>query len=127
METIPVNIEKLIEDLPVISFESTEEFQAVILSKEFNTIFDFYKNNYLPDVLKTKPEIYQRVSLYLTLTNQSNQFTEQTDQVLYKRNCPSIEEFMTNKFFMGYSNATLYPWWKEKLEEIFTSVLTFNK
>ena len=119
METIPVNIEKLIEDLPVISFESTEEFQAVILSKEFNTIFDFYKNNYLPDVLKTKPEIYQRVSLYLTLTNQSNQFTEQTDQVLYKRNCPSIEEFMTNKFFMGYSNATLYPWWKEKLEEIF--------
>ena len=119
METIPVSIEKLIEDLPVISFESTEEFQAVILSKEFNTIFDFYKNNYLPDVLKTKPEIYQRVSLYLTLTNQSNQFTEQTDQVLYKRNCPSIEEFMTNKFFMGYSNATLYDFWKIQLNQIF--------
>ena len=119
METIPVNIEKLIEDLPILSFEDSEDFQNIILSKDFTEIFNFYKQNYLPDVLKTKPEIYQRVSLYLTLTNQSNQFTEQTDQVLYKRNCPSIEEFMTNKFFMGYSNATLYPWWKEKLEEIF--------
>ena len=119
METIPVNIEKLIEDLPVLSFEDSEDFQKIIVSPKFTEIFNFYKQNYLPDVLKTKPEIYQRVSLYLTLTNQSNQFTEQTDQVLYKRNCPSIEEFMTNKFFMGYSNATLYPWWKERLEEIF--------
>lgn len=121
METIPVNIEKLIEDLPVISFEDSEDFQAVILSKEFNTIFNFYKDNYLPDVLKTKSEIYQRISLYLTLTNQGNQFTEQTDQVLYKRTCPSIEEFMTNKFFMGYSNATLYDFWKIQLNQIFKS------
>ncbi|MBR4618438.1 MAG: hypothetical protein IKO49_03940, partial [Bacilli bacterium] len=119
MEIIPNNIETLIEDLPILSFEDSEDFQKIIVSPQFTEIFNFYKQNYLPDVLKTKPEIYQRVSLYLTLTNQSNQFTEQTDQVLYKRNCPSIEEFMTNKFFMGYSNATLYPWWKEKLEEIF--------
>lgn len=119
METIPLNIEQRIESLPIIPFTSDEDFQNVILSKDFTEIFTFYKERYLPDVLKTKPEIYQRISLYLTLTNQSNQFAEQTDQVLYKRNCPSINEFMTNKFFMGYSNATLYPWWKEKLEGIF--------
>ena len=89
------------------------------MSQEFTDIFDFYKENYLPDVLKTKPEIYQRISLYLTLTNQDTQFLEQSDQVLYKRPVPTIKEFLESKFFMGYSNATLYPYWKEKLEHIF--------
>lgn len=119
MEIIPSNIETLIEDLPVLSFEDSENFQKVIVSPQFNEIFNFYKENYLPDVLKTKPEIYQRISLYLTLTNQGDQFTEQTDQVLYRRTCPDIKTFLTDKFYMGYNNATLYPYWKEKLEEIF--------
>ena len=81
MEIIPSNIETLIKDLPILSFEDSENFQKVIVSPQFNEIFNFYKENYLPDVLKTKPEIYQRISLYLTLTNQGDQFTEQTDQV----------------------------------------------
>lgn len=119
METIPLNIEQKIEELPVVSFDMSEDFQKVLFSDTYNDIFNFYKANYLPDVLKSKPEIYQRVSLYLTLTNQGDCFTEQTDQVLYKRPVPTIDDFLTNKFFMGYSNATLYDFWKVQLNQIF--------
>lgn len=119
MEQLPTDIEQKIENLPIIALDAGDEFQNLIFSQEFTDIFNFYKKNYLPDVLKTKPELYQRVSLYLTLTNQDTAFLEQTDQVLYKRHCPTIEEFLDNKFYMGYSNATLYPYWKERLMEIF--------
>lgn len=119
MSELPVEIEQKLEQLPILPFDTSQEFQDLIFSDLFTDIFNYYKQNYLPDVLKTKPEIYQRISLYLTLTNQSDTFTEQTDQVLYKRPVPNIEEFMTNKFYMGYSNATLYPFWKERLSEIF--------
>ena len=121
MEQLPVEIEQKIENLPIIPFSASEDFQAVILSNEFTDIFEYYKQNYLPDVLKTKPELYQRISLYLTLTNQDSSFIEQTDEVLYKRPVPSIEEFLNSKFFMGYSNSTLYPYWKDRLTEIFRS------
>ena len=119
MEQLPAEIEKKLEELPVIPFDGGEEFQSLIISDNFTDIFNYYKENYLPDALKSKPELYQRVSLYLTLTNQDTEFLEQTDQVLYKRPCPSIEEFLTSKFYMGYSNATLYEYWKEQLTTIF--------
>lgn len=119
MENLPTNIEEKIENLPKVSFDQTEELQKVIVSEDFTTIFNFYKQNYLPDILKSKPEIYQRVSLYLTLTNQDNEFLEQTNQVLYKRPCPDIDTFLSSKQYMHYSNATLYPFWKEQLHLIF--------
>ena len=121
MEYLPPTLEQKIEDLPIVSFDNTEQLYNIIWSQEFTDIFTFYKQNYLPDLLRSKPELYQRISLYLTLTNQNNSFVEQTNQVLYKRICPTIEEFLTNKFYMGYANATLYPYWKEKLSEIFKS------
>lgn len=119
MENIPLEIEQKLENLPVIPFDMSEDFQKILFSENYNDIFNFYKTNYLPDVLKAKPEIYQRVSLYLTLTNQAENFTEQTDQVLYRRPVPNIDDFLTNKFFMGYSNATLYDFWKIQLNQIF--------
>lgn len=119
MENIPLEIEQKLENLPVIPFDMSEDFQKILFSDNYSDIFNFYKTNYLPDVLKAKPEIYQRVSLYLTLTNQAENFTEQTDQVLYRRPVPSIDDFLTNKFFMGYSNATLYDFWKIQLNQIF--------
>lgn len=119
MEQLPTDIEQKLENLPVIPFGVDNGFQELISSQEFTDIFTYYKENYLPDILKTKPELYQRISLYLTLTNQDTQILEQTDQVLYKRHCPSIEEFLDNKFYMGYSNATLYPYWRARLIEIF--------
>lgn len=121
MEYLPPTLEQKIENLPIVSFDNTEQLYNIIWSQEFTDIFTFYKQNYLPDLLRSKPELYQRISLYLTLTNQNNSFVEQTNQVLYKRICPTIEEFLTNKFYMGYANATLYPYWKEKLSEIFKS------
>lgn len=119
MEVLPVNIEKLINNLPVIQMNNDEEFQKIIVSHEFTEIFNFYKDNYLPDVLKSKSEIYQRISLYLTLTGQGEQFTEQTDQVLYRRPCPDIHTFLTSDFYHGRLSATMYPYWKDKLEYIF--------
>lgn len=119
MEQLPIDIEQKIEKLPILPLSTDNEFQNLINSSDFTDIFNYYKENYLPDILKTKPELYQRVSLYLTLTNQDTTVLEQTDQVLYKRHCPTIEEFLNNKFYMGYSNATLYPYWKARLIEIF--------
>ena len=116
---IPQDIEKKIEYLPVVHFDDSEAFQLVLFSDEFSDIFNFYKENFLPDVLKSKPEIEQRVSLYLSLTNQDESFVEQTDQILYRRPVPDIESFLSDKFYMGYSNATLYPFWKEQLKTIF--------
>ena len=127
METIPSNIETLIKDLPVISFEDSEEFQKVIVSPQFNEIFNFYKENYLPDILKDKPEIYQRVSLYLTLTNQNEKFVENTDQVLYRRPVPTIEEFLESNRFLGLQNASMFPYWKDKLCEIFAPNSGINR
>lgn len=119
MESIPLEIEQKLENLPYVEFNVNEEFQSVITSDLFSDIFDFYKKNYLPDILKSKPELYQRISLYLSLTGQGEKFVEQTDELLYRRPCPDIHTFLTDKFYMGYNNATLYPYWKEKLEEIF--------
>lgn len=119
MESIPLEIEQKLENLPYVEFDVNEEFQSVIASDLFSDIFDFYKKNYLPDILKSKPELYQRISLYLSLTGQGEKFVEQTDELLYRRPCPDIHTFLTDKFYMGYNNATLYPYWKEKLEEIF--------
>ena len=119
MEQLPVNIEEKLERLPIEPFDGSEEFQNVIFSSDFNDIFDYYSENYMPDVVKSKPELYQRVSLYLTLTNQDTSIVEQTDEVLYRRPCPTIHEFLNDNFYMGYSNATLYPFWKDVLEDIF--------
>lgn len=119
MEQLPVDIEEKLERLPIIPFDGSQEFQEVIFSSDFNDIFDYYSKNYMPDVVKSKPELYQRVSLYLTLTNQDTSIVEQTDEVLYRRPCPTIHEFLNDNFYMGYSNATLYPFWKDILEDIF--------
>lgn len=119
MEQLPVNIEEKLERLPIVPFDGSEEFQNVIFSGDFNDIFDYYSKNYMPDVVKTKPELYQRVSLYLTLTNQDTQLTNQIEEVIYRRPVPTIDEFLTGRFYSYNSNATLYPYWKDRLKEIF--------
>ena len=47
MEIIPSNIETLIEDLPILSFEDSENFQKVIISPQFNEIFNFKFSNFI--------------------------------------------------------------------------------
>lgn len=119
MENLPADIEQKIEQLPYLDFELNDEFQNLIFSDLFSDIFNFYKENYLPDTLKTKSEVYQRISLYLNLTGQGDKFTEETDKLLWRRPCPDIHTFLTDKFYMGYNNSTLYPYWREKLEDMF--------
>jgi hypothetical protein len=119
MLELPKDIDEKIQKLPIISFGDSEAFQTVIFSDDFTDIFNYYKQNYLPDVLKAKPEIEQKISLYLSLTNQDESFVDQTDQILYRRPVPDIHTFLTDKFYMGYNNATLYEYWKDKLELMF--------
>lgn len=119
MLQLPKDIDEKIQKLPIISFGDSEAFQTVLFSDDFTDIFVYYKENYLPDVLKAKPEIEQKISLYLSLTNQDESFVDQTDQILYRRPVPDIHTFLTDKFYMGYNNATLYDYWKDKLELIF--------
>ena len=127
MEELPIDIENKIEQLPIVDMNESEEFQKVILSETFNDVFDFYKTNYLPDVLKDKPEIYQRVSLYLSLTGQGEKFIEDTDDVLYRRPVPAIEEFLESNRYMGLQNGNMFPYWKEKLCEIFAQNSSINR
>ena len=119
MQELPKDIEEKLEKLEVIPFDGSEAFQRVILSDDFSDIFDYYKENYLPDVLKNKPEVQQRISLYLSLTNQDQDFLNQTNDVLYRRPVPTIEEFLSNNYYMGYLNSTLYPYWREQLSMLF--------
>ena len=119
MLQLPKDIDEKIQKLPIISFGDSEAFQTVIFSDDFTDIFNYYKQNYLPDVLKVKPEIEQKISLYLSLTNQDESFVDQTDQILYRRPVPDIHTFLTDKFYMGYNNATLYNYWRDKLELMF--------
>ena len=119
MQTLPQNIANKLEALPVIPFDGSEAFINIITSADFTEIFDYYKENYLPDVLKTKSELQQRISLYLNLTNQDEEFVNQTDGVLYRRPVPSIDEFLSNNYYMGYLNSTLYPYWREQLTKLF--------
>lgn len=119
MDSLPLDIEQKLEALPFLPFDINEEFQAMINSDLYSDIFTFYKNNYLPDTLNTKPELYQRISLYLTLTGQNEDFLEQTDDILYRRPIPTIEEFLDGNYYMGLQNGTMYPYWKKQLCEIF--------
>ncbi len=119
MLELPKDIDEKIQKLPIISFGDSEAFQTVIFSDDFTDIFNYYKQNYLPDVLKIKPEIEQKISLYLSLTNQDESFVDQTDQILYRRPVPDIHTFLNDKFYMGYNNATLYNYWRDKLEMMF--------
>ena len=119
MLELPKDIDEKIQKLPIISFGDSEAFQTVIFSDDFTDIFNYYKQHYLPDVLKVKPEIEQKISLYLSLTNQDESFVDQTDQILYRRPVPDIHTFLNDKFYMGYNNATLYPYWKNQLETMF--------
>ena len=127
METLPNNIEKLIENLPVITLDNDQEFQKIITSTEFTQIFNFYKENYLPDILKPKSEIYQRISLYLTITGQGEQFTEQTDQVLYRRPVPTIEEFLDGSRYLGLQNQNMFSYWRKQLLHIFGENSSINR
>lgn len=119
MENLPADIEQKIEQLPIYRLDDTENLMKVIQSNLFFDIFTFYKNNYISDILKAKPEIYQRMSLYLILTDQSEELTEKVDNALLRRPIPTIDEFLTGRFYSYNGNATLYPYWKDRLREIF--------
>ena len=121
MQQLPKDIEEKLEKLEIIPFDGSEAFQRVILSDDFSDIFNYYRENYLPDILKSKPEVQQRISLYLNLTNQDQDFLNQTNEVLYRRPVPTIEEFLSNNYYMGYLNSTLYPYWREQLGKLFTA------
>ena len=119
MEQLPRDIAQKLENLPIVSFNNANELQSVIMSQDFLDILTYYEEYYMPDAFKKLQEIQKRIALYLTLTNQDTNLTDQIDNLLYRRPLPSIEEFLTGKFYMYNSNATLYPYWRKQLEYMF--------
>ena len=119
MEQLPRDIAQKLENLPIVSFNNANELQNVIMSQDFLDILTYYEEHYMPDAFKKLQEIQKRIALYLTLTNQDTNLTDQIDNLLYRRPLPSIEEFLTGKFYMYNSNATLYPYWRKQLEYMF--------
>lgn len=119
MEQLPRDIAQKLENLPIVSFNNANELQSVIMSQDFLDILTYYEEHYMPDAFKKLQEIQKRIALYLTLTNQDTNLTEQIDSLLYRRPMPTIEEFLTGKFYMYNSNATLYPYWRKQLEYMF--------
>ena len=127
MQQLPKDVEEKLEKLEIIPFDGSEAFQRVILSDDFSDIFNYYRENYLPDVLKTKSEVQQRISLYLSLTNQDQDFLNQTNEVLYRRPVPTIEEFMENPRYFGLQGSSTYPYWRKQLYKIFAPDSSINR
>ena len=124
---IPSDIYELLEKLPIVSFDDSEEFQRLLSTDAFNRIFHYWISHYSNDKILTQSETVQKISLYLYLTNQSADFLEQTDQLLYSRPVPSIEEFLNNNFYMGYTSGTIYPYWREQMKKIFAPGSSIKK
>ena len=119
MEQLPYNIEQKLERLPVVSFDNPEELQKIIASQDFLDILTYYEEHFMPEEFKKQQEVYKRIALYLTLTNQDADLANQIDEIMYRRPVPTIEEFLSGKFYMYNSNATLYPYWRQQLEYMF--------
>lgn len=119
MEQLPYDIEQKLENLPVISFDNPDELQKIIASQDFLDILTYYEEHFMPEEFKKQQEVYKRIALYLTLTNQDVDLANQIDGIMYRRPVPSIEEFLSGKFYMYNSNATLYPYWRQQLEYMF--------
>lgn len=119
METLPFDIEQKLNNLPVVSFDNPTELQNILISQDYTDLYTYYEQHYLPDEIKTKSELYKRLALYLAVTNQDAALIDQIDTLMYRRPVPTIEEFLSGKFYMYDSNATLYPYWREKLEYMF--------
>ena len=121
-------IDQKIDQLPTIAFDDNEEFQRVVMSQDFTDIFNYImQTRDIPDKIKALNEIDQRISLYLTLTSQDENFISQSDQILYARHFPDIEEFLDNNFYMGYTSGTIYPYWRDKMLKMFDKGSTIKK
>lgn len=113
-------LDQKLELLPKINFDDNEEFQRVVMSQDFTDIFNFYKtNDLIPPKVKILPETTQRIAAYLALTGQDQSFLDQTEDLLYCRRVPDINEFLRGDRFLGPTNNNLYPYWEKRLQEIF--------
>lgn len=105
--------------LPVFSIEDTDHIVQVINSKEFQEIYSFYAQQIPPEsVLNNLPDLEKKMGFYLQYTGQDN-YISQMESVLYKKHMPSIEEFLKKPEYMGNSWGITYPYWREKLMEMF--------
>lgn len=112
-------IEEKVAALPIVPFDNSEAFQQVLFSPLFDDIFHYYMDNYSTDRIKTQSELNQRLSLYLHITNQDEELAQNINDLIYRRPCPTIEQFIEDPYYLGTISGTIYPYWKQKLIEIF--------
>jgi len=127
MESLPIDLEKKLENLPVVSFDDAEKLQSVLMSQDYTDLYTYYEQHYLPAEIKSKSELYKRLALYLSITNQDTELVNQIDTLLYRRPVPSIEEFLDNNRYMGLLNTSMYPYWREQLCKIFAENSQINR
>ena len=116
METLPAHIETILERLPVVSFDNSEELQNILMSPEYSELYNYYEQHYLPEEIKSKSALYKKLALYLNITNQDESLIEQINTLMYRRPVPSIEEFLDHNKYMGLLNTSLYPYWRTILD-----------
>lgn len=127
METLPTNIENILEKLPVVSFDNSEELQNILMSPEYSELYNYYEQHYLPEEIKSKSALYKKLALYLNITNQDESLIEQINTLMYRRPVPSIEEFLDHNKYMGLLNTSLYPYWRTILCNIFAPDSQINR
>lgn len=105
--------------IPVFSAEQTQEIVNVLNSKEFQEIYSFYAQQIPPEsVLNNLPDLEKKFGFYFSYTGQDD-YIPQLQSVLYKKHMPSIEEFLKKPEYMGNSWGITYPYWRQKLMEMF--------
>lgn len=123
------SIEDQIDLLPNISFEEdSNAVMKVLQSPLFQAIFEYYQENYSNDMLRSKPLIEQQIGTYLYITGQDADQQAKIDNVLYWRYCPTVEEFINDDAYLGkLFRNTLYPYWKDAFNEIYSPESCINK
>lgn len=123
----PFNLARALDDLPIIPFGDRSDFISFISSVQFKQIFDFYMDNYATAKLKQQDPLYNKIALYLYLTGQGSKFDSQIGDVLYRRKLPTITEFLKEPQYLGASYDTLYPYWRETLDDLFSNESTVRR
>lgn len=105
--------------IPVLNIDDTQGIVNILNSPEFQEIYSFYAQQ-IPanSVLNNLPDLEKKFGFYFQYTGQE-EYLSQMEQILYCKHLPSIDEFLKLPEYMGNSWGITYPYWREKLRQIF--------
>lgn len=106
--------------IPVLNVDDTQGIVNILNSPEFQEIYSFYTQQ-IPDssVLNNLPELEKKFGFYFQYTGQE-EYLSQMEQILYCKHLPTINEFLRQPEYMGNSWGITYPYWRNKLLDMFS-------